>query len=207
MELPTILQKRLQRPEAANRSSSTSEVALQQLARGRVCRRGSTWRGSPCSTTSPFGQRQTTREAKSRTKSSSCVVTSSARPAAASARSAVAEVAAARRVERRGRLVHQQQRRIDRQRAGDGDALRFAARQLARQRAGAVARRQRRSSSSRAAAPRPRRAMRCTCTGASITFSQRRQVLEQAVELEHHADLARSSAWPRTTASTGPTRR
>ena len=48
-----------------------------------------------------------------------------------------AELGAPRRVERRRRLVHQQHRRIDRQRSRDGHALRFAARQLARQRVGA----------------------------------------------------------------------
>ena len=83
----------------------------------------------------------------------------------------LAEIVAARRIERRGRLVEQQQRRIDRQRAGNGDALRFAARQLARQRRRAVTdaklieQRLRRALSPRASA------RRCTCIGASVTLS------------------------------------
>ena len=40
----------------------------------------------------------------------------------------LAEFAAAHRIERRRRLVHQEHRRIDRERAGDRHALRFAAR-------------------------------------------------------------------------------
>jgi hypothetical protein len=48
----------------------------------------------------------------------------------------LAEIALPRGIERRRRLVHQQHRRIDGQRAGDGNPLRFAARELARQRVG-----------------------------------------------------------------------
>ena len=48
----------------------------------------------------------------------------------------LAELGASLRVERRGRFVHQQDRRIDGQRARDRDPLSLAARQLARQRRG-----------------------------------------------------------------------
>ncbi len=61
-----------------------------------------------------------------------------ARPVATSSRS-VLPSSPPRRVERRGRLVHEQQLRIGRQRAGDGHPLRFPARQLARQRLLAMA--------------------------------------------------------------------
>ena len=48
----------------------------------------------------------------------------------------LAEIALPGGIERRRRLVHQQHRRIDGQRAGDGNPLRFAARELTRQRVG-----------------------------------------------------------------------
>ena len=50
----------------------------------------------------------------------------------------LAELAAARRIERRGRLVHQQQRRIHGHGPRDRHALRLAAGELARQRVAAV---------------------------------------------------------------------
>ena len=82
-----------------------------------------------------------------------------------------AELGAALRIERRRRLVHQQQRRIDGQRARDRDALSLAARQLARQRVGAMLDAERlqqlRARRLRAAAG----ATPCACTGARQTFS------------------------------------
>ena len=51
----------------------------------------------------------------------------------------VAQVVLPRGIQRRRRLVQQQQRRIDGEGTGNGHALRFPTRQLARQRAGAVA--------------------------------------------------------------------
>ena len=88
-------------------------------------------------TTTP-SRRRTIRVAKSRAKSSSCVDDDQRPLLALQSLQQRAELGAALRIERRGRLVHQQHRRIDRERARDRDALRLAARQLARQRRGAM---------------------------------------------------------------------
>ena len=102
------------------------------------CGFASTVFGSPASTTAPSAS-TTTRVANSRrtrrraTSSRACGPRR--RVGAASSPSSLRRAG----IERRGRLVEQQQRRIDGQRARDRDALRFAARQLARQRRGAMA--------------------------------------------------------------------
>ena len=113
----------------------------------------------------------TTRVANSRTNSTSCVVTRSVRPSLASRASDSPELAAARRIERRRRLVHQEQRRVHRERPRDRDALRLAARELARQRrrarVDAEAREERAGARLGRLAPR----LRATWTGASVTLS------------------------------------
>ena len=82
-----------------------------------------------------------------------------------------AELGAALRIERRGRLVHQQQRRIDGERARDGDALRLAARQLARQRRGAMLDAERVAAARGRACRASAGATPCACTGARQTLS------------------------------------
>jgi len=93
-----------------------------------------------------------------------------------------------RGIERRGGLVEQQQRRIDRKGAGDRDALRFPARQLARQRAGPVA--------DAKLIEQRLRALSGLGDGHAQHLDRRQrnvvdraEMLEQVVELEHHADL------------------
>ena len=128
-----------------------------------------------CATTRPASS-MTTRSAQARAKSPSCVATTTVRPCGRKLAQRRRQLAAARRIERRRRLVHQQHRRIDGQRAGDRHALRLAARQLVRQRGGALAdaqhrraarghgaRRRRAAAAARAPAPATRCAARVRC--------------------------------------------
>ena len=104
-------------------------------------------------------------------KSSSWVTTTSVRPSADESAQQPAQFSAARRIERRRRLVHQQHRRIDRECARNRDALRLAARQLARQRAGAVLDAEGREQIVRPPLGLVSRRRRCACTGARQTLS------------------------------------
>ena len=101
----------------------------------------------------------------------------------------IAELAAARGVERRRRLIHQEQRRVDRERARDRHALRFPTRELARQRLLAVLDAERAQQLARAALRfRQRDAVRVHRREPHVL--ERRQVLEQVMKLEDEADLA-----------------
>ena len=100
-----------------------------------------------------------------------------------------AELLAPFGIERGGGLVHQQQRRIDRQRAGDRHALCFAARELAGvgvRPMGYAKRREELPSTplrvGRGDAVRVHRRQ--------ADIAERGEVFEQTMELEHHADLA-----------------
>ena len=114
---------------------------------------------------------RSSRVAQARANSSSCVAMTSVRPSAIEPAQQLAELRAPRGIERRGRLVHQQHRRIDGERARDRHALRLAARQLPRQRRRAVLDAESRAAARARAARRRAGATPYACTGARQTFS------------------------------------
>ena len=100
----------------------------------------------------------------------------------------VEDFLAGARVQVAGRFVGEQDRRIDRQRAGDRDALAFAAGQLFWQVLHTVVKPERGSSSSRARASTLRRGQPRRCSGRP-TFSKHVKRRQQVEELKNEPDL------------------
>jgi hypothetical protein len=90
-------------------------------------------------------------------------------------------------VERRGRLVQEQHRRINRQGAGDRDSLRFTARELAGQRVGSMIDAQLSEQIERPSFGVPWADPMCV-NGRQPDVLQSRQMLEEAMELKHDAN-------------------
>src|SRR4029453_18232190 len=101
----------------------------------------------------------------------------------------LAQLLAALWIERRRRLVHEQDRRGGGPGAGDRPALGFSPRELARIRVGAMF--DAKGGEQFASARRGRRRRDAVRVHRRETdIAERRQMLEQTVELEDHADLA-----------------
>jgi hypothetical protein len=142
-----------------------------------------------------------TRSAQALTKSPSWVAATTVRPP--DTRNRTGELGAAIGVERGGRLVEQQQRRIHRERARDRHALRLAPGELVRPRVGPRAH-------AELVEQLPRAALRLAAGDAAHVHRREphvvggRQVREQVVKLEHHADAQRRTARQRTRGARPP---
>ena len=127
--------------------------------------------------------------------SSSWVTSRIVWPPACSRAEQLEHLVAALGVERAGRLVGEQQRRLVGERAGDREPLALAAGQHAR-RVASPCRRGRAGRAGRGRGSRPACAGAPAITAGSTTFSSTRHALEQVEELEDDADVAAPHAGP-----------